>query len=282
VASLVAKQSLDEWTVVDCYSPDDGPLFLDLRQCEFIRPAGLVGAAVAIRRAMAFGQPVEIRLPGPTDAIRYAERMGLGDLAFGASGDTFPVVQRHPSEDKFVELTTFDGKGEHFAVIDDVCRTLLSRVDTWDVDKRILHNAVFELGQNVEQHADSPGLACAQHFPNRGCVEFAVGDFGVGIPGSLRAAGFDMANDVAGIRTAVETDASRMSDEPWRGAGLPGLLHFVCGSKMRGHLVVHFGRGRVVYRHDQTRGLHIQERASADDIPGTFVFGMLRTTGGKS
>lgn len=214
---------------------------------------------------------IEVDLKG--DVAKYIDRQGLSSIArrFKAVGsDRLPWVQHHAADDRFIPLTRFETTGE--SIIDDVCRVIRARAESWQADSQRLYNSVFELGYNVEQHASSTGLVAVQYYPGNRTVEFAVGDHGVGIERSLEGAGFTYESTEAAIRAAVETPATA-SSESGRGKGLPSLLHHVCGDLLRGSFIVQSGTIQVEYRY----GCRPKTYQLGYNSPGTLVVGQIAT-----
>ena len=275
MTTVVPVGTLDATQIVDCCVPDpNAPLSIDLRRCIFVRPAGLVFLGVLIEAASLENRSCEVRFRENSDLAVYMERMGLRSIidACGVATDAWPRIRHHPSRDRFVELTRFGPTGD--SIIDDVCQTLTSRAIILGDDRKRLHNSVFELGVNVEQHAQSTGLVAVQHYPQLRRVEFAVGDFGVGIRGSLATAGFQFSTDSAAIRAAVETDASRLkASEPWRGQGLRSLRSQICSERLMGSLIVQSGNQRVEWAYSSTPKVSTLNYR----LDGTLAFGTFTT-----
>lgn len=273
--TLVAPSgTLDAWSVATtCQADPKTPLTIDLRSCRFIQPAGLVFLGVMMEAATTAGKEVILRFDPEAELAKYIERMGLRRIAeeCGVACDEFPTIRHHASADRFVELTRFAATGD--SVIDDVTRALQARAGSLGADAARLHNAVFELGVNVEHHADSTGLVAVQNYPQKRTVEFAVGDFGIGIRPSLADGGLPFETDGAAIRAAVETFASRFSSNEGRGKGLPALREHLCGDRLRGYLIVQSGEQRMVWRHGHEPNLVKLNYK----MRGTLAFGMLRT-----
>lgn len=266
---------LDLFTLQSCCSGDtDQHLMIDLRSCTFVRPSGMVFLGVAMESAARLGEgDRQLRLAPGSDVAKYTDRMGLAAAAArcGVASDPFPGVRRYDPRDRFLELTKFDTAGNASA-IDEVCQTLQGKAKAWMIEGQSLYNAVFELGVNVEYHSTSAGLVAVQHYPTSGSVEFAIGDYGIGIRQSLADGGLTYPDDVEAIQAAVETPASGTGIS-FRGKGLPDLHRILCSPRLRGYLVIQTGFGRVEYVNGRPpRTIHLKFWQ-----PGTLAFGRFHT-----
>lgn len=259
----------------DVLSPGD--LNLDLEHVTWVRPAGSVFLATLMRLAHLLDYPVSVVPPRERDPLVYLDRIAFGDVAerCGADVSTFPAVQRHPTGNRFTEIMTFDAAGA-FDALDVVAETVRTCSASWanaEVCKRI-YNAVFELGYNVEQHAgETAGVVAAQHFGGQQpMVEFAVGDFGYGIPHTLREADTTVVDGVSAVVAACETFASR-TGETGRGKGLKWIQEYATANT-GGALWVMSGDAAVQYLGNKGR---VRAVSLSVEVPGTFVFGQFPT-----
>lgn len=258
---------------VDLMAGDE--LAIDLTKCTFIRPAGSVFLATLMRTAHAAGCAVSVVVRRGSDVSKYLDRMCFTDIAEFCEADTstFDRVYKHNTDHRFVELSTFDAKGNEDG-LDEITDTLKERSVNWvDPEQRKrMRSAVSELGINVEEHSGSAGIIAAQHYGGReNCVEFAVGDGGHGIQGTLDPLGVDYENGAAVLRAATETFATS-TGQHGRGKGLHWIREYAVGPGL-GSFTIVSGDAAVIYRH----GAEPRAITFGLSVPGTFVFGKFAT-----
>jgi hypothetical protein len=246
--------------------PEPGTLDIDLSATSFIEPSGLVVLAFLVDMAGTREWPVSFTPPRMWDPKVYLSRMGLADLLDDAGCSTsLPVVQHHAPDSRFVELQRFDASQP----AEDIVDLIETRLSDWGDGylQTTLYDTMFELGLNVEEHADEPGFVAAQCYQNRRvCV--AVGDFGIGIEASLADAGHEFDTPAEAIIKAATTRLSAKDING--GAGLPMVVRTFT-ERHPGRLTVVSGGVAVMFR---PRG---DPRISELDhaTPGTFLFGTL-------
>ena len=82
----------------------------------------------------------------------------------------------------------------------------------------------MEIFNNIRDHSgENIGCLFAQHFPNRGIVNIAISDFGVGIPFNVRKMNPSM-KDSEAIKLAAQEGFSTKTNPQNRGAGLDILI----------------------------------------------------------
>ena len=243
--------------------PDE--LTLDLTDAQFVNPAGLVVLAVLLDMAAAEEWFTEVELPRSDDVQKYLSRMGLQELLDAAEAKCLlPQVRHHPPNLRFVPLQRFDSS--HPA--EDICDLVLARLDAWGdgILQGTLYNALIELGLNIEEHAQESGFVAAQCYKQQ-TVSLAVGDFGVGIHGSLAAAGHPFPTPADAIIKAVTTRLS--AKEKDGGAGLPEIQRIF--DRHKGRMTIVSGGESVRFR----PGSAPRPSVSGYPSPGTFLFGEL-------
>jgi len=83
---------------------------------------------------------------------------------------------------------------------------------------------LMEIFNNIRDHSgENIGCLFAQHFPNRGIVNIAISDFGVGIPFNVRKMNPNM-KDSEAIKLAAQEGFSTKTNPQNRGAGLDILI----------------------------------------------------------
>lgn len=244
----------------------EGELDIDLSDVAFCDPSGLVVVAVLLDRAAEEDWPTDVVPPRSSDVARYLSRMGLQDALDAAEARCLlPSVRHHPRRERFVELQRLDG--DHPG--DDIGDLIYNRLGSWDDGhlQMTIYNALFELAINVEEHAQRPGFIAAQCYENER-VAIAVGDFGIGIHGSLANAGHVFSRPSKAVIEAVTT---RLSSKPMNGgAGLGSVVKMF--EQQNGHAIVVTGGESVTFR----KGAKPQPSMVGYPNPGTFLFGELR------
>lgn len=145
----------------------------------WIEPTGLISLAV---KAMRTGRaPTEICIASQ-DVSSYVQRMGL----YGLLGLPCPRVRHsYSAGSRFVELSLMDLRTRPDAA-SALCTKIACVMAQGDSRLEDLFAYILgELTANVRQHAGAPGLVMAQHYPSDGSVEFAIGDWGIGIRAGL-------------------------------------------------------------------------------------------------
>ena len=147
----------------------------------------------------------------------------------------------------------------------------LSAPTTAEVQR--LLTSVGELEQNVADHATTGGFMMAQHYPKASIVRLAVGDFGLGIPATLRLSGKSYATDSAAIIDAVRPTTTS-TNEAVRGFGLHFLRRDVV-DVLGGTLVIASGGGRVTWARGQLTPID----SGSSQMTGTLVAAHIPTGG---
>ncbi len=143
-----------------------------------------------------------------------------------------------------------------------------TQLDSWNDASlsSVMYSNLYELGINIEQHAERPGFLAAQHYPKIRAVRFAIGDWGVGIPGSLAAAGKMFASPIQAVREAATTRLSRFDKD--RGFGLQSTIRDL---RFRGTVEIRSGGAHLTWA-------MAKASASTDALalPGTLIYAQMR------
>lgn len=244
----------------------DGELAIDLLHTEFIAPSGLVVVAVLLDRAAHEGWRTEFIPPCKLSVQRYLSRMDLQQCLDAAGcGVRLPEVKRQPANDRLVELKRFvAGHG-----VDEVADLIYAQLQTWNDGylQQTLYDMLFELGLNIEEHAQKPGYVAAQYYRGRNQLDLAVGDFGIGIRRSLAHAGHEFDSAAEAIVAAATT---RLTSKPADGGfGLNAAIRTFAQHRGSAVLV----SDGVAVRFLQDGSARTSELRAP--YPGTFLFGTL-------
>lgn len=244
---------------------DDAPgsLRVDLAATGFVEPVGLVVLACLLDQAGTLGWPIEFIGPRNRDAASYLSRMGIARIAesVGCAHDLSSVSHRAP-EDRFVELSRFGPDDP----ADDLIELVLARVDEWNEDDLLrgkLYDNFYELGLNIEEHAERPGFLAAQYYPQLDLVQFAVADWGIGVRASLESARHAYPSAGEAIVAAATSRVTRK--EGAGGAGLPSVVKDI--TNWKGEVRIRSGGALVRFRPGEPP--RVVERDA--DLPGTLV-----------
>jgi hypothetical protein len=247
------------------HSLDDQGAGIDLTDCAFTDPVGLVAIACAAEQAAAERGTHDYRPPADQSVARYHDRMNvpyvLGDLG------VLPTdVQRVKvkSTDTLCELTPFPGGTRPHKMVELAVARLEGTASARIVEA--VWMCLIEASQNVADHARArTGYAAAQVYEDRTVGErvvLAIGDAGVGIAGSLATRGEQRPADLVAIEDAVGGRSS--TGDPGRGTGLASMRRAV--QEFGGQMIVRSG----------TANLHVwptREHPSKNltNLPGTII-----------
>jgi hypothetical protein len=196
----------------ECKPPQTGePWELDGTGLTFVEPSGMVTLAV---KAMQTGtQPKRLTLAPAVES--YAQRMGLHKLLRWPESS---YMRHHPPGDRFTELQIIKPsmppkEGS------DLCSRIAKVMGQGD--RRVEDLFAYILGEltaNVRQHAGRPGVVMAQSYIEDHTVEFAIGDWGIGIKAGLSEnPAFHGLDDREALELAIRPNTS---GKDW--AGAPG------------------------------------------------------------
>jgi len=174
--------------VIEQAIPYDGhhdQVTFNLQDLRFIHPSGIV---VLASLAAWLSQERECRLeiipPLNGDVQRYLSRM---DFYCTLGMDVQEDFRRYDAAGRFQEMVWLRQERG----IDEVAAMLVQVISAnICLKKSIKHSlqiSIAEVGSNVFHHGRSPigGLICAQKYPQKGFVELAVADCGIGIRAAM-------------------------------------------------------------------------------------------------
>lgn len=192
------RSRLVTWEWRERFPPGTDSLILDFTENKFIEPWALaLYAAYALRVSREHAIPVRAALDPANSANQYVEKMGFTHVL--STGESTPSWD-----------TSHDNTGLHVIKTHrDVTRfigsaSLLARfADDETIDA--LKYGMAELGRNVVQHSASGigGIAMAQYFPSRKCIQISVADCGQGILLSLSGMYPELKTDLEALKLSV-------------------------------------------------------------------------------
>jgi len=139
-----------------------------------------------------------------------------------------------------------------------------------------IKNTVQELFNNIGDHTQfNIGGICAQHFPKINEIEFAIADFGLGIPESVRNIEPGIESDCLAIEIATREGFTTKGVPNNKGAGL-GLLKDVCVGVHGGMVTIYSGCGIVSFKKEKNQVL-CTKWDSSHFCPGTVIKIQIKT-----
>lgn len=266
---------------------DGGPVVVDLRDVEFVEPAGICGLAALLEYLIPRSREVELALSG-RDVAAYLERMDFFRLFGGRVGTNLDLSsleerQRH-NPGTLQELINFQTEEEIPGIVQRIAEILETmgyrlreRVDICSTLSEVCANAA-EHGL-AESDSSAPGFgayAAVQaynHVVSGGSrgdrrgeeVLVAIADGGPGIRATLarNPANADfVATDNDALRHALQMGVSS-SGEVGRGGGL--TLVSQIAARAGGSLSLRSGSGRVTAYRDRKGSRNVPA------FPGAFV-----------
>jgi hypothetical protein len=210
-------------------------------------------------------------------ASNFISRLGFDDFFKDHAGVECELEIAHHQEprDVLVPFQTIRTSGD-LLPLQDMLEQRLARVGSAQ-SRAALNEALWELGANVTEHSDSPGVVGAVvQRPNRKGehIDFAIGDGGIGIMGSfLRAKGQHRPeSDHEAIELATQYLVSSI-DDPGRGQGLHYVIEQV--SELNGTVVIRSGTAkRTIVRKSISKKEYgtVAKSESVIPVSGTLVF----------
>lgn len=202
-----------------------------------------------------------ISLEGDHNIINYLARMDF----HRALGLEEPLMQRHPEGGRFIPLILVEDGNDVFEAVNRIADIVLQQFDGVADFMPAFEWAVNEIIDNVFIHSrsKSPGVVCAQLFPNKRRLDIAICDSGIGIRGSL-SEGFQLADDREAIGKALQRGVTRNTDVG-QGNGMAGTLEIM--RKNDGSFGVWSGDALFRLEGGEDKGYE-----TGDPIKGTGVF----------
>jgi hypothetical protein len=202
----------------------------------------------------------EIQLLGDPSLQGYLARMNIHRVL----GLKEPDQNRFPSAGRFVPIFLIEDGADVFEAVNKIADIVLQQFDNAREFLPAFEWAVNEIVDNIFIHSrtKSPGVVCAQLFPNKKRLDIAICDSGIGIRESLGQS-FPLKDDAEAISKALERGVTR-DIEVGQGNGMAGSREII--KKNGGSFAV--WSGSSLYRIDGSEDAKIIEGPS---VPGTGV-----------
>jgi hypothetical protein len=211
-------------------------------------------------------QGVRLSVVGNDDARRYLSRMDVFHTLEIPFTEGFV---RHNEAGRFVPMKRIEGDSCKHAV-DAVCDLVLHQFDNARDFLPALEWAVMEITDNILIHAQSrtPGILCAQYFPERQRLDVGLCDMGRGLMASLSETHAVRSHGDA-VRKALQRGVTR-DKVNCMGNGLAGTLEI---AKVNGGSF-QVWTGDVTFRIQDGRERGFVQHAA---VPGTGLLLSLKT-----
>ena len=255
----------------------ESPVEIDLRGCEFVRPAAVLWCLVYPLLAKQRGSDACVWVPSNMGTCIYLMSLGLFDLlrTEGVEVDTRGIRQRRDPQ-IVLPLTRFRSQTD----VEGIANEVLERLSTSGLGAANLHplvsEAFAELGLNAVEHSESPigsfGFVQFYQFAEGQRFVCGVGDGGIGIRASLsKNPEFEnrIPYDWVAIELAVRERVSGTGDRT-RGIGLYGIAEDM--RRPGRHLIIHSGLGSLAI----TEQMETEARRTSL-FPGTLVYASIPT-----
>lgn len=194
--------------------PTSGWSVINLRNLQWIDPAGLVALAVFAEAQADIGRPPYLYGPEDLSRARYLSRMHVGEVITDLGGvHDLPQTTEWDQEGKLLELQRFDGR----QAAEALGRLVHERIDDPHL-AHAMHASICEIGINVPEHSGRDhGYIAAVTTYRASRMSFAVGDAGVGVLEPLLPLGFGAHSEV--LRALLEVGVTR-TGQAGRGRGI--------------------------------------------------------------
>lgn len=253
------------------------PISLDLRQVQFVEPAGLCGLAALLERLTARSEEVSLSLRGRNVAA-YLERMDFfsmfdGRIQTNVDVSSLEERERH-DPGTLQELINFNNEAEIPAIIQRISK-ILENQEYLLKERVAICSTLSEICANAAEHGASSfgAYAAVQAYHHivsgsrrRGEeVLVAIADGGVGVRETLSrnpAYAEHTETDNDAIRHALEMGVST-TGEVGRGGGLTLVAQIA--ARNVGSLSIRSGSGRITVYEKRKNSRNVP------NFPGTFV-----------
>ncbi|MEC7523849.1 MAG: STAS-like domain-containing protein [Myxococcota bacterium] len=201
------------------------------------RGAFIHSSALALLAAWGLRQRdrgVTFRAVGDKDTLRYLARMDLFEHLEIPFKETF---RRHPETGRFIALKLVQGDGSGVKeAVDAICELILRQFDNAREFLPAVEWAANEVTDNIRIHAaaKTPGVVCAQYYPQKARIDIGICDMGRGIKESLSTR-FDLWSHGDAVTKALKAGVTRDPDVG-QGNGLAGSLEIIQANKGEFHL----------------------------------------------
>ncbi len=263
----VIKHSLSSESLA---SPLKSVLF-DFSKLEFSDVSGSVGLGNLFKYLSSIGFWSRLtKIDKTSNVIKY-----LDDAAFFED-----CIGKRLSEESYTRPTTipyytFRNDEYNGYLFQKLTPWIANEVSLSEGTISTIRTALEEVFHNVLYHSGvSAGCTLSQHFPKKKLINFAISDYGRGIPQLVRTIR-SLKDDSSCIREACKQGFSTKSNVKNRGVGLHILTQQIV-LRNNGRVYIRSGKGEVIA---SKRGntVHFELSEKNWSYPGTLVQATLRT-----
>ena len=202
----------------------------------------------------------KIEIEGDSSILGYLARMNFHRVL----GLTEPDHGRLPDAGRFIPIMLIRDDDDVFKTVNAISDIVLQQFDNAREFLPAFEWAINEIIDNIFVHSQtkSPGIVCAQLFPQLKRLNIAVCDSGIGLRGSLGNT-FELNTDIAAIEKALERGVTRDSNIG-QGNGMAGSLEII--TKNKGSISVSSGSAQYKMTNGTDHGF-----SQSDQLDGTCV-----------
>lgn len=228
-------------SVIENWPFDRSEVLIDMSDCTWVTPSGMVGLTCLIDRARNKNKQSFSVDHSKCSIASYFERLRFFRCCELLGPD--PSGKRYPCTGRFTDLTKVGDDNYTDDISNKLVNTLIPDCNNDDRTQRCLNYIISELINNVCHHARSFGYAAAQYYQKKDKVKICIGDSGIGLKESLKK--HNIASDSDAIIKALEVAVTSNPPHPGqterrnRGVGLTATREIVSASK--GSLSIHTG-----------------------------------------
>jgi hypothetical protein len=249
---------------------------IDLSECTFIHPWALILICLLLVKKHN-NNDKEIILPKSSEALFYLRRARLHEilkkLSYNQSADFLEKIFVNEKDNLNIQEIIHCNFRDEFNARLERFGKIFMNFGLRENDARLVVALIGELGNNVYDHnlgnwpTDISGcFITAQNYPQKKCLEFVIGDPGIGFLGSLKANFPGLSDDISAIKHGLAGNTGRINED--RGNGLKFIQNWTL-ENFSGNILIHSGKGLVFLDKDKIEG------KEAVEIVGTIVQIML-------
>ncbi|MFC1467799.1 STAS-like domain-containing protein, partial [Verrucomicrobiota bacterium] len=168
-------------------------------------------------------QGVAVEVTGTGDAVLYLARMNFNRLLHLSE----PTMHRNPADGRFIPIRLVANDDDVKTAVDAVCELAIHQFEGAVAFVPAMEWAVNEIVDNIRIHSQSttPGVVCAQYYPQQHRLDVAICDMGIGLKASLDGAHaeYNLLDHTDAITHATTRGVTRDSNVG-QGNGMAGTL----------------------------------------------------------
>jgi len=176
-----------------------------------------------------------IRIEGVSSVLGYLARMNFHRVL----GLPEPDHGRRPDTGRFIPIMLVSDSEDVFETVNAISDIVLQQFDNGREFLPAFEWAINEIVDNIFIHSKtkSPGVVCAQLFPQLNRLNIAICDSGIGLRESLGST-LDLTSDIQAIEQALQRGVTR-DKNVGQGNGMAGSLEII--NKNKGSISVSSG-----------------------------------------